>query len=231
MIIFLIVHNIIIIVFIAIIFIASLDFILLSTSQVLHILSITSALGYWCLNNNALLSEELIRNVSSFLKQSMFLSVDFSQQLLLMTLPRCAFACCIVIVVVEMLRYLMSYIIKYYENIGADRRIENIRDGNRSDTIGCSASSSISSSSSSSSSSGNRLQQQQTGNNDDDHDDDIDINEDNHDHENGDKDDVDNANDVDQKDHHDDRGGEEEMDEGELDDRSSFQFASVLEVC
>ena len=123
-----------------------------------------------------------------------------------------------------MLRYLMSYINKYYENIGADRRVENIRDDNRSDSIG--------SSSASSSSCGNRLQQQQTGNNADDHDDDIDINEDNDDHEYGDKDDV---NDVDHKDHHDDhkdhhddRGGEEKKDMWEL-DRSSFQFAFVLE--
>ena len=119
----------------------------------------------------------------------------------------------------------MSYINKYYENIGADRRVENIRDDNRSDSIG--------SSSASRSSCGNRLQQQQTSNSDDDHDDDIDINEDNDD---GDKDDV---NDVDHKDHHDhhkdhhdDRGGEEKKDNGELDvgeDRSSFQFAFVLE--
>ena len=217
----------IIIIIVTIIFIASLDFFLLITSQVLHILSIISALGYWCFNN-ALLSDELIRNASIFLKYNMYLSVDFSQQLLLIALPRCSFASCIVIVVVEMLRYLMSYINKYYENIGADRRVENIRDDTKSDTIG--------SSSASSSSSGNRLQQQQTSNNADDHDDDNDINEDNDD---GDKDDVDDVNDVDHKDHHDDhndyhddRGGEKKKDKRELDvgeDRSSFQFAFVLE--
>ena len=116
-----------------------------------------------------------------------------------------------------MLRYLMSYIYKYYENIGADRRVENIRDDNRSDSIG-------SSSASSSSSSGNRLQQQQTGNDDDDHDD----------HEYGDKDDVDDVNDVDHEDHHDDRSGEEENDKGELDvgeDRSSFRMSAFVLEC
>jgi len=152
----------------------------------------------------------------------MFLSVVFSHQLLLIALPRCTFISCILIVMVEMLRYLMSYINKYYENIGADRCVENIRDDNRSDSIG-------SSSVSSSSSSGNRLQQQQTGNNADDHDDGIDVNEDYHDHKYGDKDDVVDINDVDHKDHHDDRSGEEKKDKGELDvgeDRSSFRMSA-----
>jgi len=156
----------------------------------------------------------------------MFVSVVFSQQLLLIALPRCTFISCIIIVVVEMLRYFMSYIYKYYENIGADKRVENIRDDNRSDSIG--------SSSASGSSSGNRLQQQQTGNNADDHDDDIDINEDNDDHEYGDKDDVDDVNDVDHKDHHDDRSGEEGKDKGELDvgeDRSSFRMSAFVLEC
>jgi hypothetical protein len=212
------------IIIITIIFIASLDFFLLITSQALHILSIISTLGYWCFNN-ALLSEELIRNASIFLKHNMFLSVEFSQQLLLITLPRCTFISCIIIVVVEMLRYLMSYINEYYENIGADRCVENIRDDNRSDSIGRS---------SASSSSGNRFQQQQTSNNADDHDDDIDVNEDNDDHEYGDKDDVDDVNDVDLKDHHDDRSGEEKKDKGELDvgeDRSSFRMSAFVLEC
>ena len=210
------------IIIITIIFIASLDFFLLITSQVLHILSIISTLGYWCFNN-ALLSEELIRNASIFLKHNMFLSVVFSQQLLLIVLPRCTFISCIVIVMVEMLRYFMSYINEYSENIGTDRHVENIRDDNRSDTIG-----------SSSVSSGNRLQQHQTSNNADDHDDDIDINDDNDDHEYGDKDDVDDINDVDHKDHHDDRSGEEKKDKGELDvgeDRSSFRMSAFVLEC
>jgi len=159
------------------------------------------------------------------MKHNMPLSVVFSQQLLLIALPRCTFISCILIVVVEMLRYLMSYIYKYYENIGADRRVENIRDDNRSDSIG-------SSSASSSSSSGNRLQQQQTDNNDDD--DDIDVNEDNDDHEYGDEDDVDDVNDVDHEDHHDDRSGEEENDKGELEvgeDRSSFRMSAFVLEC
>jgi hypothetical protein len=123
------------------------------------------------------------------------------------------------IVMVEMLRYFMSYINKYCENIGADSRVENIRDDKRSDTIGSS-----SASSSSSSSSGNRLQQQQTGNDDDDHDD----------HEYGDKDDVDDVNDIDHKDHYDDRSGEEGKDKGELDvgeDRSSFRMSAFVLEC
>lgn len=207
------------IIIITIIFIASLDFFLLITSQALHILSIISALGYWCFNN-ALLSEELIRNVSIFLKHNMS-----SQQLLLIVLPRCTFISYIMIVMVEMLRYLMSYINKYYENIGADRCVENIRDDNRSDSLG---------SSSASSSSGNRLQQQQTSNNDDDHDDGIDVNEDYHDHKYDDKDDVVDINDVDHKDHHDDRSGEEKKDKGELDvgeDRFSFKMSAFVLEC
>ena len=153
------------------------------------------------------------------MKQSLFLSVDLIQQLLLMFLPRCAFVSCIVIVVVEMLRYWVNYTNHYYGGRSIScGRISSGSSSSRSRSSSSSSSSSRSRSRSSSSSGRSRLQQHQTSSNDGD-DDSTDINEDKHDdHHHHDDDD-----DHDDDDHDDD--------DDDHDDSGSFQLASFQLEC